>query len=348
MNDPRSFRPTPELCDAISPHPGAAPLTFDPKQRSLMGSLKMLRYQRRCALYWMFLVLISVPARGPAAEEAPWPDPKRYRAVIQTWAAGVPGPSRAVVGIGSSSMRFWSTSDRFAKAFEPLTTINRGFGGSVMNDVAYFLDPAVLDLEPRAVMIYEGDNDIARGISQAAILSSLQGIIEQLHFRDPQIRVYVFSIKPSLARMSLWASMQAVNQSFKSLAEGNDRVFYVDVATAMLNDNGRPDPDLFIDYEKTAELDNGKNYPREGVPMAFATLFSIEALLWGDYSFLIDRYGTLRVGYVDMIFLFAFSFFQLAVSGVIDPIMIVWGLLSSFTISTLLFYELVVLDLSFY
>ena len=69
------------------------------------------------------------------------------------------------------------------------------------------------------------------------------------------------------------------------------------------------DPDLFIDYEKTAELDNGKNYPREGVPMAFATLFSIEALLWGDYSFLIDRYGTLRVGYVDMIFLFAFSFF---------------------------------------
>ena len=247
VNDPRCSRPTPELCDAISPHPGAAPLTFDPKQRSLMGSLKMLRDQRRCALYWMFLVLISVPASGPAAEEAPWPDPERYRAVIQDWAAGVPGPSRAVVGVGSSSMRFWSTSDRFAKAFEPLTTINRGFGGSVMNDVAYFLDPAVLDLEPRAVMIYEGDNDIARGISQAAIVSSLQGIIEQLHFRDPEIRVYVFSIKPSLARMSLWVSMQAVNQSFKSLAEGNDRVFYVDVATAMLNDNGRPDPDLFVD-----------------------------------------------------------------------------------------------------
>ena len=247
VNDPRCFRPTPELCDAISNHPGAAPLTFNPNQRSLMGSLKMLRHQRRCALYWMFLVLISLPASGPAAEEAPWPDPERYRAVIQTWAAGVPGPSRAVVGVGSSSMRFWSTSDRFAKAFEPLATINRGFGGSVMNDVAYFLDPAVLDLEPRAVMIYEGDNDIARGISQAAIVSSLQGIIEQLHFRDPEIRVYVFSIKPSLARMSLWATMQAVNQSFKSLAEGDDRVFYVDVATAMLNDNGRPDPDLFID-----------------------------------------------------------------------------------------------------
>ena len=212
-----------------------------------MGSLKTLRYQCRCALYWMFLVLISLPASGPAAEEAPWPDPERYRAVIQDWAAGVPGPSRAVVGVGSSSMRFWSTSDRFAKAFEPLTMINRGFGGSVMNDVAYFLDPAVLDLEPRAVMIYEGDNDIARGVSPTKIVSSLKGIIEQLHFRDPEIRVYVFSIKPSLARMSLWASMQAVNQSFKSLAEGNDCVFYVDVATAMLNDNGRPDPDLFID-----------------------------------------------------------------------------------------------------
>ena len=202
--------------------------------------------RRSCTLA-LFFCLNALPLVGSAAETVPWPDPERYRDVIQNWAAAVPAPKRALVGVGSSSMRFWSVGNRFANDFAPITTVNRGFGGSVMNDVAYFLDPAVLDLEPRAVMIYEGDNDIARGISQAAIVSSLQGIIEQLHFRDPEIRVYVFSIKPSLARMSLWVSMRAVNQSFKSLAEGNDRVFYVDVATAMLNDNGRPDPDLFVD-----------------------------------------------------------------------------------------------------
>ena len=108
------------------------------------------------------------------------------------------------------------------------------------------------------------------------------------------------------------------------------------------------DKDLFVDYEKTDERNNGKYYPREGIPMAFAQVYSIQALLWGDYSFLVDRYDTLHIAYADFIFLFAFSFFQLAVSGVIDPIMLVWGFFSSWTISTLIFYEVVVLDLSFY
>jgi hypothetical protein len=81
--------------------------------------------------------------------------------------------------------------------------------------------------------------------------------------------------------------------------------------------------------------------------MAFAQVYSIQALLWGDYSFLIDR-TDLHISITDMIFLYIFSFFQLATSGLIDPIMLVWGFFSAFTITTLIFYEVVVLDLSFY
>lgn len=221
-------------------------VTFEAKRFFGLFKPSEMAVRRFCNLA-LFFCLNAFPLVGSAAETVPWPDPERYRDVIQDWAAAVPAPKRALVGVGSSSMRFWSVGNRFANDFAPITTVNRGFGGSVMNDVAYFLESAVLTLEPRAVMIYEGDNDLARGISQAAIVSSLEGIIEQLHFRDSEIRVYIFSIKPSLARMSLWPAMQAVNRSYKSLADGDDRVFYVDIATAMLNDAGLPDPNLFID-----------------------------------------------------------------------------------------------------
>ncbi len=198
-----------------------------------------------CRVFGVLFLLSGFAAMGSAAEDAAWPDPERYRDVMEAWAL-VTVPKRALVAVGSSSMRFWSLGDRFAKDFAPITTVNRGFGGSVMNDVAYFLDEAVLALEPRAVMIYEGDNDLSRGISPDAIISSLRGIIARLHAHNPEIRVYVFSVKPSLARASLWPLMQVLNQSYESLAQSDERITYVNVAVAMLKDSDWLNPDLFI------------------------------------------------------------------------------------------------------
>ena len=46
------------------------------------------------------------------------------------------------------------------------------------------------------------------------------------------------------------------------------------------------DPNLFIDYDKSKEKDDGKYYPLLGVPTAFVRVYSIYGLLWGNYSFL--------------------------------------------------------------
>jgi hypothetical protein len=78
---------------------------------------------------------------------------------------------------GSSSITRWN--DRSVKDLAPLTVIPRGFGGSIMNDVLHHLDRVVLKYEPRAVLIYEGDNDtdISRGIPKTVILDQLSRII---------------------------------------------------------------------------------------------------------------------------------------------------------------------------
>ena len=62
-----------------------------------------------------------------------------------------------IVATGSSSMLFWD--HRIHADLAPLTIISRGFGGSNMNDVLNYLDQLVLKHKPRAVLIYEGDNE---------------------------------------------------------------------------------------------------------------------------------------------------------------------------------------------
>ena len=120
-----------------------------------------------------------------------------------------PPPKGAIVATGSSSMRGWH--GRIAEDLAPLTIIPRGFGGSNMHDVRYFLDELVLRHEPRAVLLYEGDNDVAAGIAPEAILAEFDAIDQAIEERLPETRIYILAVKPSVARWQLWPTMQATN-----------------------------------------------------------------------------------------------------------------------------------------
>ena len=200
------------------------------------------------AVQAMAFGFIGLACFGQALAE-PWPNPERFRATMTAFSEQdrlTPAPQGAVLGVGSSSMRYWATNGMFNEHLSPLTVINRGFGGSVMNDVAYFLAETVLRYKPRAVLLYEGDNDVSRGIALPRILTSLDLIIEQIHSQDPSIRLYLLSVKPSLDRWPLWPLMQSVNQAFEQRAESDSRITFIDVGSNMLNAEGRPKPDIFV------------------------------------------------------------------------------------------------------
>ena len=93
-----------------------------------------------------------------------YPDPLRLEAEIKAyeWIDYVMAPARgAVVATGSSSISGWN--NRIHADLAPLTIIPRGFGSSTMYDLLYFADKIVLPYKPRAILIYEGDNDISWG-----------------------------------------------------------------------------------------------------------------------------------------------------------------------------------------
>ena len=187
------------------------------------------------------LLSLTLPLTVAAAE---YPDPERFRAAIDAFNAEADVPRGAVVATGSSSMRGWH--GRIEEDLAPLTIVPRGFGGSNMYDVRYFLDDLVLKHKPRAVMIYEGDNDAALGATTEQVMLNLDAIIEEIHYHLPETRVYVLAVKPSISRWQIWSEMQNTNRAMQRLAKRHPLVTYVDVAAPMLGDDGAPKPEIFI------------------------------------------------------------------------------------------------------
>ena len=188
------------------------------------------------------LLLVSLSA---AASE--YPDSSRWLYTISGFALEdeiVGKREGQIVATGSSSMRFWDHSIR--QDFAPLPIISRGFGGSNMNDVLAHLDGLILKHKPRAVIIYEGDNDIAQGVPVGAVLETFEKVVTRILDEDSEIRIYLISVKPSIARKSLWGDMALVNQGMHAISKQKNNVFYIDVATPMLNPDGSRNHDLYV------------------------------------------------------------------------------------------------------
>lgn len=178
---------------------------------------------------------------------AEYPDPERFRSAIDAFLAAdaeAPPPRGAIVATGSSSMRGWH--DRIAEDLAPLTIIPRGFGGSNMKDVGHFLAELVLRHVPRAVLLYEGDNDAAAGVPPEQVLAHFDAIAAGIHEVLPRTRIYILAVKPSIRRWNLWDTMSATNAMLADRAARDARLTFIDVATPMLGEDGKPLPEIYV------------------------------------------------------------------------------------------------------
>ncbi|WP_233231634.1 SGNH/GDSL hydrolase family protein [Tichowtungia aerotolerans] len=148
----------------------------------------------------------------------------------------------AIVCFGSSSMRMWND---IQEDLAPLTIIPRGFGGSNMNDALMFADRMVLPCEPRAIVLYEGDNDVAQGIGVERIVDTFGLFVDKVHNHFPECRIYVLSVKPSIKRMNMWAAMEEVNRLLAEECDKDQRLVFVDVASVMFDEDGEPQKEFF-------------------------------------------------------------------------------------------------------
>ena len=163
--------------------------------------------------------------------------------VFEDWDRKNSFPTDAVLFVGSSSIRLWHTRE----CFEELEVINRGFGGSHISDVNYFAKRIVLPYEPKVIVFYAGDNDVAAGKSAQRVFDDYVKFEKLVHKELPETRIIFISIKPSRRRWSLWSVMNAANMMIKDFSMKDSRLFYFDGATPLLDSDGEPDAELFLD-----------------------------------------------------------------------------------------------------
>lgn len=150
-------------------------------------------------------------------------------------------PEKAVLFVGSSSIRLW----KLEESFPDLDAINRGFGGSQLADAVHFAERIVIAYRPRLVVLYAGDNDLAAGKKPEQVLADFKQFAAKLKTALPETRIAYLAIKPSIKRRALLARIRETNAAIEQFIAGDKRLSYVDIFHPMLTDDAEPRPELF-------------------------------------------------------------------------------------------------------
>jgi len=174
------------------------------------------------------------------AAQAQWED--AFAAFDAADRLHAPSPG-GVVFVGSSSIRLWDGLESQFGA-RPVI-IKRGFGGSRLSDCTHHLDRLVTRYQPRLMLVYEGDNDVAEGRTPLEILQSFQAFVDGVHRKLPATRIAFISIKPSPLRHELLPQIREANALIRDYTGSQQTLEYIDVFTPMLDADGAPRADLF-------------------------------------------------------------------------------------------------------
>ncbi len=183
--------------------------------------------------------VIALFSLAPALADVPEPGPGRFSeeiAAFEAWDAKNASPSDAILFVGSSSIRLWST----AEAFPDKPVVNRGFGGSELSDVLHYFDVLVLRHGPATIVLYAGDNDVEHGKSAAEVFDDFKAFVERVQRELPGAQIVFISIKPSPSRWDKWPVMVEANRLVEAFADQHESIDYADLATPLLEPSGEP------------------------------------------------------------------------------------------------------------
>lgn len=173
------------------------------------------------------------------------PSPDRWSSEVQKYLdqddKQFPEPGR-VVFVGSSSIRLWKSLEA---DMAPVPVLRRGLGGSIVRDATYYADTLIAPYEPGAVVLYAGDNDIARGIAPACVLADVKAFVSRVRELGVTAPIYYVGIKPSPKRSALWPKMQETNEAIRRFMSQDESLNFVDVNESMRLQDGSINPVLF-------------------------------------------------------------------------------------------------------
>ncbi|MDR1191638.1 MAG: GDSL-type esterase/lipase family protein [Verrucomicrobiales bacterium] len=146
--------------------------------------------------------------------------------------------------VGSSTFTLWKDVGEY---FPGQLILNRAFGGSNLADQIYWLPEVLLKYQPRKIVLYCGENDVAAGASAEMVADRFRVWFRQVRKQLPDSEIVYVSMKPSPAREKFIHVMQQGNLLIMKFIAEQERAHYADIAPLMVNPDGQPRTDIFTE-----------------------------------------------------------------------------------------------------
>lgn len=164
----------------------------------------------------------------------------------QQFANRAESEKKAVVFLGDSITQGWG--DDFRGDFGNLSVANRGISGDTTRGMLLRLQQDVLDLDPAAVVMLMGTNDLEEHAKPETIAGNVNLIVEDLNKHDPEMPIILCLVFPSSASKSRPSDqIQKINQLLSAQFKGNRQVTIVDTWTLFADAQGDARKEEFPD-----------------------------------------------------------------------------------------------------
>ena len=170
-------------------------------------------------------------------------------------------PKNAVLFVGSDIINIWKTAD----CFPEFGVINRGFGGSNVQDLFRYYNDIILKYKPATIVIGTGDAECASKRATEMIVSDFKSLLEKLRADLPHAKIIVLSVPKSPARSVYFGKIDAVNANLAEYIKqkGGKNIEFFDVNTVVCDQNKTPQKDMFrknmLHFRRAAYTEISKN-----------------------------------------------------------------------------------------
>lgn len=186
----------------------------------------------------------GLPGEGPI---------RRYEWFQDLWvkkrtafAATMERDQGAVVFLGDSITQGWGNA--LWATFPEMRVTNRGISGDTTRGVLIRLKEDVISLNPSAVVLLIGTNDLDENADPVTIAGNLELILDALKTSNPNMPIILCEVFPSSAsKRRPKEKIQEINQRYLKLVKGDSQVIYLETYDLFADENGDAIPAEFPD-----------------------------------------------------------------------------------------------------
>ena len=136
-----------------------------------------------------------------------------------------------IIFYGSSTIRLWKSLN---EDFKDVNVINLGFGGAFIDSLSKNFNLLINFLNPKAIVIYLGGNDLNLNLSPREIIFKIKKFIEKIYNKYPDTNIGYITIKPSLEREKKLSDIKKINEGVKLITDDFPNFIYIDIYERLL------------------------------------------------------------------------------------------------------------------